>query len=126
MPNENPEVEVFKTKDSVKEQVLASESEKSMTVLMQKVMGGEGSFEPNEEQVDEILAQKSKIIDYVHQDKLRDSKDRRFYFLGILIALVTVVLLVLFFAKEYLTQIVSLIVGAFGGYGVGKSQQSKD
>ena len=86
-----------------KEPVIASEQQKSMTVLMKKVMG-DGSFAPTESQIDEILSQKSKIIDYVHEDKKLDSKDSRFYFISILSASVLIVLCVLFFAKEYLTQ----------------------
>ncbi len=126
MSDETLKAEVVNAKVENKEPVLASESEKTMTVLMQKVMGGDGSFEPTEEQVDEILAQKSKIIDYIHADKKQDSKDGRFYFLALLIGVGVIILCVLFFAKEYLTQIVSAIVGALGGYGVGKGQQKKD
>ncbi len=119
MPNDkDAKTEVVK----LKEPVLTSDTEKTMTVLMQKVMG-EGSFVPTEKQADEILTQRSKIIDYVHNDKIRDSKDKRFYFGCFLAGSLIVVLCVLFFAKEYLTQVISLIVGALGGYGFGKSQQ---
>ncbi len=104
--------------------VVTSEQQKSMTILMEKVMG-DTSFTPTETQVDEILSQKSKVIDYIHEDKKLESSDNRFYFLAVIIFSGIIILSVLFFAKENLTQIVSLIIGGLGGYGIGKNQSTK-
>ena len=90
---------------------------------MQKILG-ENSFVPTEKQVDEILLQRGKVYDYIHEDKTIDSYDTKFYFVGALIGSLVVTILVLFFAKEFLTQILSLIIGAFGGYGIGKAQKN--
>lgn len=100
---------------------LVSEKETSFSVMLQKVLG-ENSFSPTEKQVDEILSQRRKVYDYIHDDKKTDSYDKKFYFIGALIGSLVVTILVLFFAKEFLTQIISLIIGAFGGYGIGKAQ----
>ncbi|MDP3764402.1 MAG: hypothetical protein Q8Q95_02155 [bacterium] len=103
---------------------LVSEKESSMQILLQKVLG-DGSFSPNEKQVDEILSQRREISGYIHKDRKRDSSDNKFYFFCALLACIAIIVLVLFFAKEFLTQVLSLIIGAFGGYGFGKSQNGK-
>ena len=102
---------------------LVSESQNTLSVMLQKVVG-EGSFTPNEKQVDEILSQRGRVYDYIHADKKQNSFDNRFYFAGALLASLIIVVLVLFFAKEFLTQVISLIIGAFGGYGIGRAQKS--
>ena len=101
---------------------LASESEKSLSIVLQRVLG-DSSVTPNEKQVDEILSQRSKVYDYIHDDRKRESSDKKFYFAGALFSSLIIVVLVLFFAKEFLTQVISLIIGAFGGYGIGRSQK---
>lgn len=102
---------------------LAEESEKSLSIVLQRVLG-DTSFAPNEKQVDEILSQRSKVYDYIHDDRKRESSDKKFYFVGALGASLVIVVLVLFFAQEFLTQVISLIIGAFGGYGIGRAQKS--
>ena len=102
---------------------LVSEKETSFSVMLQKVLG-ENQFTPTEKQVDEILSQRSKVYDYIHEDKKIDSADKKFYFKWALVGSLVVVILVLFFANEFLTQIISLIIGAFGGYGIGKAQNN--
>ncbi len=102
---------------------LVSEKETSFSIMMQKVLG-ENSFTPTEKQVDELLAQRNKVYGFIHEDKKIDSYDKKFYFIGALIASLVIIILVLFFAKEFLTQILSLLIGAFGGYGIGKAQKN--
>lgn len=110
--------EVIESKDSK----VVSEKESTLSILMQKVLG-EGSITPTEKQVDEILSQRRQVHDMVHKDGIRESGDKRYYFTMIMIASFAVITLVLFFAREFLTQVLSLIIGGLGGYGIGKNNQ---
>ncbi len=100
----------------------ATEKEARINSLFQLAIG-KPSYQPTEKQVDEILSQRGKVIDLVHKDKIRESSDKKYYFTVTFVCSLTVVVLVLFFAKQYLTQVLSLIIGASGGYGFGRSQR---
>lgn len=101
---------------------VVSEKESTLSILMQKV-SGEGPITPTEKQVDEILSQRRQVHDMIHKDGIRESNDKKYYFTVIIIASCVVIVLVLFFAREFLTQVLSLIIGGLGGYGIGKNQQ---
>ena len=100
----------------------SGDKEPSFSQLLQRVIGKD-SLDITEKQVDEVLAQQRQIHEFVHQDKQRESWDKRFYFFVTLVASLIVIILVLFFAKQFLTQGLSLIVGGIGGYGLGRSQR---
>lgn len=117
MHNENHPVE------QTAPQKLLSEKESTLSVLM-RGMVGENAFVPTERQVDEMLAQRREVHNFIHEDKKMESKDNRFYFGWTILVCLLIVMFVLFFAKEFLTQVLSLIVGAFGGYGFGRTHKS--
>ncbi|MDQ5953199.1 MAG: hypothetical protein QG551_427 [Patescibacteria group bacterium] len=106
------------------ESKLVSERSDNMSMLLQKVIGTD-SFNPTEQQVDEVLSQRRQVLSYVHEDRKQESTDKKFYFTLTLVATTVIILLVLFFAKEYLTQVLSLIIGGLGGYGIGKTQKDQ-
>src|ERR1700722_215113 len=102
---------------------VASETETSLQILLQKIVGG-NTFTPTEKQVDEILAQRAKVIDYVHEDKKIASADSRFYLKMVLVFVLIFAALVLWLDKDIFSQVLSFLAGLFGGglggYGFGK------
>ena len=98
------------------------DKEPSFSLLLQQVIGKD-SLPITEKQVDEVLSQRRQIHELMHKDKQRESLDKRFYFFATLLASLIVIILVLFFAKQFLTQVLSLIIGGIGGYGLGRSQR---
>jgi cytochrome c1 len=118
MPNNQEVVQEPEVKNKV-----VSESETTVHMLLQKMVGG-NNFTPTEKQVDEILAQKSKIIDYVHRDKQRSSYDSKFYLIVVLIFVLIFSGLVIYFKPDLFSQVLSFLTGIFGGglggYGFGK------
>ena len=106
----------------IKETTRISDKEPSFSLLLQQVIGKD-SFQITEKQVDEVLSQRRQFHELVHKDKERESLDKRFYFFVTLLSSLVVIILVLFFAKQFLAQVLSLIVGGIGGYGLGRSQR---
>lgn len=116
---------------NVSEEVIPSvpqkknQTEKELTFLLQKAIGGDT---PNlsETQVDEVLAQRKEIAGFVHEDRKRESFDTKFILIGILIFVLLFSCLVLWKKPDVFSEVLSLIVGLFGGgaggYGLGKSK----
>jgi polyferredoxin len=69
--------------------------------------------------VDEILSQRRQINEFINKDKERDSWDRKYYLTVGLIFILIISCLVIFTYPEYFTQVLSLIIGGFGGFGLG-------
>ena len=104
-----------------------------MAMQVMRVFGPQNQYEPTQAQVDKILALQEKGMDYTHEERMKISPKQKIE-IGILIfgsiILCGVFVLCLLFAKEYLGQLVSgivgLITGSFGGYGLGKSKTKKE
>lgn len=101
--------------------------EHTLSILMQKVLGQDNTPNLTEKQVDELLSQRREITSYIHEDKKRESRDSKF-------GLVTILVFILLFSglvlwkypgsfSEVLSLLIGLFGGAFGGYGYGKKQQ---
>ena len=92
---------------------------------------GQQQYVPTQTQVDKILALQEKGMDYTHQERCVSSPQQKFIFISFIIAtliLLIIFTLTLFFAKEYLSQVVSGIFGILAGsglgYGYGKYSQN--
>jgi hypothetical protein len=100
------------------------------TMQILRIFNAQNQYEPTQAQVDKILLIQEKGLDYAHQERMRVSPKQKIelvLFLAGLFVLVLIFVLCLLYAKEYLGEIVSgivgLVAGVLGGYGYGKSQQ---
>jgi hypothetical protein len=94
---------------------------------------GQQQYVPTSAQVDKILELQEKGMDYTHDERTRVSPQQKLAFSAFVIVaviLVAVFVLTLFFAKEYISQVISavlgLVAGGAGGYGIGKSRSNKN
>jgi len=123
MPH-NDSVDIVTKNDST-ESKSSQHTERELSILLQKAIGGDT---PNlsEKQVDEVLSQRRKIAEFVHEDRQRDSYDMKFYLIGILLFVLLFSGLVLWKKPDVFSEVLSLIVGLFGGgvggYGIGKTK----
>ena len=83
-------------------------------------LGNQGSLPVTEEHVAEMLAQRRQINEFINEDKRRSSYDQKYYLTGGLIFVLLISALTIFTHPEYFTQVLSLIIGGFGGFGLGK------
>lgn len=102
---------------------LVSEEQNTLSIIANKVMGGD-VVDLDKGQIDLLIQQREKVYDYIHIDKKQDSYDRKYYFTGVAIVVLAVLCMVVFKVPEYTTQVISLIIGAVGGYGLGKTKFS--
>ena len=104
------------------------ENTQELSVLLSKALGTDNTPEFTKEQVDELLSQKSKITDYIHEDRKQESWDNKFY-------LVIVVVFILLFSglvlwknpalfNEVLYFLAGLFGGGLGGYGLANKRKS--
>lgn len=102
------------------------ESSQELSILMQKVLGTDNTPDFTKEQVDELLSQKRETTGYIHADKKRESYDNKFYLVTVCAFVIVFSALVLKYYPEVFSQVLSLVVGLFGGgasgYAVGKSK----
>lgn len=87
-----------------------------MEMIIQKIMW-EGP-ELSTEQIDSIIQQREKAMDYTHADKKRISYDQKYMFTIVTISFLILAGLVSYKQPEYLGEIVSLFIGWLGGYGL--------
>jgi hypothetical protein len=77
-----------------------------------------------ENHISQILKQREKVIDYVHKDKSLDRFDSKFYFIATIISTFILFAGIAKFAPEYLSEVISgllgVIAGLGGGYGIAK------
>ena len=102
------------------------ESTQELSILMQKVLGTDSTPDFTKEQVDELLSQKRETTGFIHADKKRDSYDNKFYLVVVCLFVIAFSALVLKYYPEVFSQVLSLVVGLFGGgaggYAVGKNK----
>jgi len=92
---------------------------------------GQQQYIPTQSQVDKILAIQEKGMDYTHQERCQNSPHQKIIFISFIMAIITLLViftLTLFFAKEYLSQVVSGVFGILAGSGIGYGygKHSKD
>lgn len=104
----------------------SEENSQELSILMQKVLGTDSAPDFTKEQVDELLSQKRETAGYIHADKKRESYDNKFYLVVICIFVIVFSALVLKYYPEVFSQVLSLVIGLFGGgaggYAVAKSK----
>lgn len=100
--------------------------EQTLSVLLQKVIGQDSSPDLTKEQVDEVLSQQRQVKEYIHEDRKRESYDSKFYLITILAFILIFSGIVLWKYPDAFSEVLSLLVGlfggAFGGYGLGTKQ----
>lgn len=84
------------------------------------------------EQVTKIIDQRSKVQEFVHEDKKNafelekiDRKNRLHYLYTGAVAIILLCGIVLKYKPEYFSQLLQAIVTTLGGYGIGKYQGAK-
>jgi hypothetical protein len=76
-----------------------------------------------ESQVDSIISQREKAMDYIHEDNKNDSWDRKFVIVCFASVFLIVFFWVLFKYPEYIWEIVSLFIWAMWWYWLGKTNK---
>lgn len=84
-------------------------------------LGNQSNLPVNEEHVTEMLSQRRQINEFINTDKGRDSYDKKYYLTVGLIFILLISALVIFTYPEYFTQVLALIIGGFGGFGLGRA-----
>lgn len=74
-----------------------------------------------EDHVAEMLSQRRQINEYINKDNGRKSWDQKYYLTVGLSFILIISGLVIFTKPEYFTQVLSLIIGGFGGFGLGRA-----
>jgi hypothetical protein len=104
-----------------------------MGMQIMRYFGPQNQYQPTQAQVDKILALQEKGMDYTHKERTKISPKQvtGLIVLGIgVVVLLAIYFSCLFYAKEFLGEviagIVGLLTGGLGGYGIGKSMDKKD
>lgn len=103
----------------------------ALQVVMNQVTGLADTPPLTEKQTDELLAQRRLILDYTRADR-KDAHDRHktntitVRILGLVgvVAFLVIFLSVLLVKPDLLPELLSLIIGGGGGYGLGRAQGS--
>lgn len=106
----------------------------TVTSHMLRIFGNQaGQYVPTQSQVDKILALQEKGMDYTHHERTNSSPKQKaelIMFMTIIGVMVIIFILSLFFAKEYLSEIISgtagFLAGGAGGYGFAKSKNKNN
>lgn len=88
--------------------------------MLMASLSGQQDLPVNEEHITEILAQRRQINEFINKDKERVSWDGRYYLTAGLIFILLISALVILTHPEYFTQVLALIIGGFGGFGLGR------
>ena len=83
-------------------------------------MGNQQSNQVTEDHINELLAQRRQVNEYVNEDRKRSSWDKKYYLTIGLAFILLISCLIIFTHPEFFTQVLSLIIGGFGGFGLGK------
>ncbi len=91
--------------------------------MMMASLGNQPNLPVNETHVTEMLSQRRQINEFINTDKARDSYDKKYYLTAGLIFILLISGLVIFTYPEYFTQVLALIIGGFGGFGLGRASK---
>lgn len=91
------------------------ENSHELSILLQKVLGADNTPNFTEKQVDELLSQKREITSFIHDDKHQHSWDSKFYLIVILVFILVFSGLVIWKKPDLFNEVLSFLVGAFGG-----------
>ncbi len=109
--------------------------DEKVTAHIMQIFGNQAQqYVPTQGQVDKILELQEKGMDYTHEERKNFSPKQKIeliIFIAVIVVVFFIFVLALFFAKEYLGEIISgavgFIAGGAGGYGfASKSKKSND
>ena len=89
--------------------------------MMMANLGNEQNLPITEQHVTEMLSQRRQINGFISDDKKRASYDQKYYLTTGLAFILIISGLVIFTHPEFFTQVLSLIIGGFGGFGLGRA-----
>lgn len=119
-PIENPEGNKIVRKES-----------SEFKLLLQKVMADEHAFNLTEAQIDETLAQRRQVHEYIHKERMQKHEQFKLSWrsnliglCGTLIFIFTFGILIFIYRPEYIQQFLSAVLGFFGGYGFAKGENN--
>ena len=102
----------------------STETSQTLTLLAQKIFGADKTPPLSSEQIDKFIEQRGTIISYVHEDKMQESWDSKFYLVVILIFILAFAGGVAWKLPDYFGEVLSFVAGLFGGslggYGLAK------
>lgn len=116
--------------------IAKSKGEETNEIFMaqaMKIFGTQKHYSPTEAQVDKILAMQEKGMDYTHKERTELSPKQKIELVAVIVVvlvLLTVFIFSVFYAKEYLSEIitglVAFLTGGAGGYGFAKGRGKGD
>lgn len=104
-----------------------SETSHEFSILMQRVLNADNSPDFTSEQIDELLAQKRQVNEFVHEDKKRESENSKFFLTVVLLFILIFSAMIVWKLPEYFGEVLSFLAGLFGGTlgGYGWSSRNK-
>jgi hypothetical protein len=111
-----------------KERQVVSTREETMSVLLAKATKGNSLYKPTSQQVDQIIAQRGKAMDYTHEDIGKEFTKHKFDSVreSIHFLLVVIVFCLIIFVKpEFTSQAITLVAGFLAGLGYGNHLKKK-
>lgn len=107
--------------------------DETVTAHLLQIFGNQTqAYMPTQAQVDRILALQEKEMDYAHEERRHLSprqKIQLFAFFVITVVFLTLFFACLFYAPEYLGEVITgaiaFAAGSAGGYGIAKSKQKQ-
>jgi len=108
--------------------------DENVTAHMMQIFGNQAQqYVPTQAQVDKILGLQEKGMDYTHEERTKYSpkqKTELTIFIIVLFVMLIIFILSLFFAKDYIGEViygaVGFLAGSAGGYGYGRSKISNN
>ncbi len=105
--------------------------DETVTAHMMQIFGNQSQqYMPTQSQVDKVLDLQAKGMDYTHEERTKFSPVQKIEVTVIIVVIITFLIifaLSIFFAKEYVGEIISgmigVLTGGFGGYGLGRSKK---
>lgn len=105
--------------------------DETVTAHMMQIFGNQSQqYMPTQAQVDKILDLQEKGMDYTHEERTKFSPIQKTDLIVIIVVIITFLIifaLSVFYAKEYVGEIIAgmigVLTGGLGGYGMGRSKK---
>lgn len=107
--------------ERVESKQLVSEEQNTLSIIANRIMGGEMN-DLDKDQIDNLIKQRGQVYEYIHNDRTQESYDNKYYFTGIVVAMLLIVGAVIWQVPEFTTEVLALLIGLVGGYGFGKQK----
>ncbi|MCK4635333.1 MAG: hypothetical protein KAT32_00565 [Candidatus Moranbacteria bacterium] len=108
--------------------------DETVTAHMMQIFGNQSQqYMPTQSQVDKVLDLQAKGMEYTHEERTKFSPIQKTELTVIIVVIITFLIiftLSIFFAKEYVGEIIygmiGILTGGLGGYGLGRSKKDDD